>query len=288
MSDQVQEVLLPRQFRSAGARLGDRGYISYQAPTASAIHEQRLQIAVAGFFDPGLLPIGGRLILAPKTAIEQIYSSTPGQQASIANGLAANGVELHFADLDAAGKLKQSIQQALVEASIAPYWHVQTFREYEFTKDLLQQLASERHLFSLLAMIIIVVACSNIISMLVILVNDKKQQIAILRAIGAGAGNIALIFGLCGVVMGLIGSAIGIALAMVTLQHLNSLIQFISEIQGQELFNSHFYGDKLPTELSFDALLFVSITTVAISLLSGIIPAIKAACIKPSEALKAD
>lgn len=283
-TDYVEQIFLPRQFREAGARVADRGYIAYYAPGASAMQEQRLPIAVAGFFDPGLLPIGGRLLLAPKPLVGQVRSAATAAE-DIPLG---NGVEVRFDNLDAADQLKHTIQEAMAQAGIAPYWHVETFREYDFTKDLLQQLSSERHLFSLLAIIIIVVACSNIISMLIILVNDKKIEIAILRAMGAGAGNIALIFGLCGVAMGLIGSALGIGLAVFTLHHLNTLIQFIGKVQGYELFNPHFYGEQLPAELSVDALIFVSAATAAISLLSGLVPAIKAACVKPSEALKSE
>lgn len=283
-TDDVEQILLPRQFREAGARIADRGYISYYAPGASAMQEQRLPIAVAGFFDPGLLPIGGRLLLAPKPLVGQVRSAI----AAAEDMPLGNGVEVRFDNLDAADQLKKTIQEAMAQAGIAPYWHVETFREYDFTKDLLQQLSSERHLFSLLAIIIIVVACSNIISMLIILVNDKKIEIAILRAMGAGAGNIALIFGLCGVAMGLIGSTLGIGLAVFTLHHLNTLIQFIGKVQGYELFNPHFYGEQLPAELSVDALIFVSAATAAISLLSGLVPAIKAACVKPSEALKSE
>lgn len=281
--DYAEPILLPRQFREAGARIADRGYIAYYAAGASAMQEQRMPVTVAGFFDPGLLPIGGRLLLAPKSVVGQVRSATAAEDMPF-----GNGVEVHFDSFDAADQLKQTIQKALTQADVAPYWRIETFREYDFTKDLLQQLSSERHLFSLLAIIIIIVACSNIISMLIILVNDKKIEIAILRAMGAGAGNIALIFGLCGVAMGVIGSALGIGLAIFTLHHLNTLIQFIGKVQGYELFNPHFYGEQLPTELSVDALIFVSAATAAISLLSGLVPAIKAACVKPSEALKSE
>jgi lipoprotein-releasing system permease protein len=279
--ENAEKIYLPRQFRDAGARLTDRGTILYDAMGASAMQKQRIDVVVAGFFDPGLLPIGSRLILAPKDLIQQISSSYEDMPK-------ANGIEVRFLSEEKAPMIKEKIKQALIDAELSPYWNVETFREYEFTKDLLQQLSSERHLFTLLATIIILVACSNIISMLIILVNDKKLEIALLRALGATAGNIALIFGFCGIVMGVVGSAIGIGFAILTLKYLNTIVAFISKVQGYELFNAHFYGTRLPTDLSVDALFFVIVATAIISLLSGLIPAIKAACVKPSDALKSD
>lgn len=282
-SSSLEKTYLPRHMREAGVKVFDRGYIAYQAIGASALQEQRLPIVVAGFFDPGLLPFGSKLVLAPKNIIGEIRSALPEEE--LPKG---NGIEIHVAAIENIESIKERLEKALHKANIAPYWHIETFRDYDFTKDLLQQLSSERHLFTLLALIIILVACSNIVSMLIILVNDKKIEIAILRALGASTANIAFVFGLCGVVMGFAGSALGILLAAVTLRYLNYIIAFISHLQGYELFNPHFYGKELPTQLSVDALIFVFIATALISLLSGLIPAIKAACVKPSEALKSE
>src|SRR5690606_7127505 len=99
-----------------------------------------------------------------------------------------------------------------------------------FTKDLLQQLSSEKNLFSLISVVIILVACSNIISMLIILVNDKKVEIGILRSLGASSFSIATIFALCGLTMGFAGSLLGVLLAVLTLRNLDSLVTFISYI----------------------------------------------------------
>src|SRR5215211_5232959 len=99
------------------------------------------------------------------------------------------------------------------------------------------ELQSQKHLFMLIAIVIIIVACSNIISMLIILVNDKKNEIGILRSMGATSQSIAAIFGICGVVMGFLGSLVGILAAIFTLNNLQALIRLISSIQGYDMFN---------------------------------------------------
>jgi len=152
----------------------------------------------------------------------------------------------------------------------------------------LQQLQSDKTLFTLISTIIIIVACSNIISMLIIMVNDKKVEIGILRSMGTSSFSIATIFGLCGVVMGATGSAIGTFAAYFTLKNLKILIDFLSTLQGHNAFNPMFYGDTLPNEISFEAMFFVIFSTALISTIAGIVPAVKASMLHPSAILRAE
>src|SRR5207253_3056604 len=128
-------------------------------------------------------------------------------------------------------------------------------------KDLLQQFQSDKMLLSLIGIIILVVACCNIISFLILLVSDKKKEIAILQAMGASRTSIALIFGSCGMIVGLIGCTIGTVGALFTLQHIDLIAGFLSAVQGHDAFNPAFYGNSLPTTLSSGALLFIFIAT---------------------------
>jgi len=275
-------VLLPKGFKDSGVLIGDRGYLSYFTPTTSSVQEQRIPIFVAGFYDPGILPMGGKFVIASHEVTTLIRTSHNEDTA------VSNGINVRFNDLDSAESVKDKIVQAFQEKGIDQYWHVETFREYEFTKDMLQQLRSEKHLFMIIATVIIIVACSNIISMLIILVNDKKKEIGILRSMGATSRSIATIFGFCGFVMGIIGSLMGIAIAIFTLKNLQSLVDFLSAAQGFEAFNPVFYGDSLPNEISFEALVFVLVSTGLISLFAGIVPAVKASLLQPTETLRAE
>jgi lipoprotein-releasing system permease protein len=277
-------VLLPRPFRDAGILAGDRGFLSYMTPTTSAVQEQRIPIFVAGFYDPGVIPIGGKYVLANPEVTGLIRSAHNQEDTSTASA----GINIRFDHLDRADEIKAELMKAFKTAGIAPYWRIETYKEYDFTKDLIQQLHSEKNLFSLIAMIIIIVACSNIISMLIILVNDKKIEIGILRSMGASSLSIATIFGICGMVMGVIGSLVGIAAAMITLKNLQPLINLLSKIQGHEMFNPIFFGETLPTELSVEALGFVIIATTLISLMSGLVPALKASMLRPSAILRSE
>lgn len=278
-----EAILLPKVFKETGALIGDHGYLSYYSPTPSTVQEQRIPVFIAGFYDPGIMPIGGKYILAGKELTALIRASYNQDESLI-----SNGINVRFDNLSEAPRTKADLIQAFNKAGIAPYWHIETYQEFEFTKDLIQQLHSEKNLFSLISLIIIIVACSNIISMLIILVNDKKLEIGILRSMGATSGSIAAIFGICGMVMGAAGSFIGTVAAVFTLRYVNELVGFISSLQGHDLFNPVFYGHTLPSEVSMEALSFVIMTTAAISLLAGIVPALKASMLRPSAILRAE
>lgn len=276
-------ILLPKNFKEVGVRIGDRGHLTYYTPTPSTVQEQRVPVFVAGFYDPGIFPMGGKFVIANPEVTTIIRSSHHSN-----DNLLSNGINIRFDDTERADNVKEALLKAFKEEGIDNYWHIETFREFEFTKDLLQQLRSEKNLFSLISMVIIIVACSNIISMLIILVNDKKLEIGILRSMGATSRSIATIFGFCGFVMGVLGSLLGTVAAVITLHNLESLVNLISRLQGFDAFNPVFYGETLPNEVSFETLAFVIITTAVISVIAGIVPAVKASLLRPSTILRSE
>jgi lipoprotein-releasing system permease protein len=282
-NDIGEGIVLPKSFRDAGVMIGDRGSLSYLAPTASVLQEQQIPIYVAGFYDPGIIPIGGKFILASQEVTSLIRSSHQQDDKTALT----NGINVRFDRLEQADDVKAQLVQLLKEKGISRYWNIETYREYEFTKEIMRELQSQKNLFMLIAVVIILVACSNIISMLIILVNDKKLEIGILRSMGASSKSIALIFGLSGALIGVVGSFAGIIAAMLTLHYLDTLVGLLSRLQGHDMFSAHLYGQVLPHELSFEALSFVLIATVCLSLLAGIVPAIKACLLRPSHILRA-
>lgn len=275
-------IALPKSFRDAGVLVGDRGSLSYFSPTASTLQEQQIPIYVAGFYDPGIIPIGGKYILAGQEVTSLIRASHQQDDKMSMT----NGINVRFDRLDQADLVKNQLIQSFKDQGISRYWNVETYREYEFTKEIMRELQSQKNLFMLIAIVIILVACSNIISMLIILVNDKKAEIGILRSMGASSRSIALIFGTAGALIGIAGSAAGILAAVLTLRHMDTLVQLLSRMQGHDMFSANLYGQVLPSELSFEALSFVLIATVCISLLAGIVPAIKACLLRPSHILR--
>ncbi len=278
-----QGVLLPKSFQENGVFVGDRGTFSYYTPTATALQEQFIPFVVAGFYDPGIIPIGGKLILVKEGAVAQIAAASHASPSDFPTGL-----NVRFPDYTQAAVVQKSIQQALKAAHIAPYFSVETYTDYDFTKDIFQQLKSEKNLFSLISLIVVIVACSNIISMLIILIHDKKKEIAIMRALGASKASIGCIFGISGLCMGAAGSVIGALAAYFTVKNLGTLLAFLGKLQGFDVLNAAFYGTTIPTEVSEYALVFVISATIIISCLAGICSASIACRQNTSEALRAE
>ena len=276
-------ILLPKTAKDNNVFLTDSGYLSYAVSSATSTTEQRLPMYVAGFYDPGVLPIGSKCLIVPQklTSIINLASATFSPDGSPNNGFFVWTKDLNNIDL-----VKENLSKNFEKKQISKFWNIETFKDFEFSKDLMQQFHSDKIIFMLIAIIIIIVACSNIISLLILLVNDKTKEIATLQAMGATKKSIATIFGICGIFMGCIGSLIGTAFAIITLKNLNVLVSLLSKIQGHDAFNVAFFGKNLPNDISVEAIIFVLILTPLISLVAGLIPAIKASLLKPAEILR--
>jgi lipoprotein-releasing system permease protein len=280
-----QGIVLAKGYQDSGVRLGDRGWIQYQATTAGALQEQRLPVVVTGFYDPGVMSVGNKCILASDDIVHMIRTASPIEHF---DKTASMGFCIWHKDLTKTKEIARDIQQQLIDTGINSYWTVTTYHDYEFSKDLMQQFQSDRYLFTLIGLIVLIVACSNIISFLILLVQDKKREIGILQALGASKASIARIFGGCGALIGLLSSLIGISAAFLTLKNLDTIVQFLSFLQGHAAFNTAFYGSSLPSEMSVSALVFVVIVTPILSLAAGLIPAWKATRLTPSEILRSE
>lgn len=276
-------ILLPKQFRDVGVFIGDEGAVVYEMATLTSKQEVKHPVYVAGFYDPGLLGMGGKFLLTQPELLSLIRSQT--HQDSVAG---TEGISLRFNDIDQTQLVKQKLLKEFEAKGIAPYFRVETFRDFEFVKPLLQELTSQKNLFTLLSVLILIVACSNIISLLIILINDKKREIAILRALGASTASIAFIFAFSGLVIGVLGSLLGVAVTLVTLQFVPDLLDLLSWAQGFSAFQTFFGSGGLNITLSRETLFWVMGMTSILSLFSGLIPAIKACLLKPSEALKSE
>lgn len=276
-------IFLSKGYKDNGVRVGDQATLSYSAPSAASVQEQRIPVRVSGFYDPGLLPLGGRCILAPIDLVRTIQASS---QTFSPESTPTNGLFVWLDGFEKTADTIAAIEKKFKERGISSYWTITPYDQFEFSKDLFQQFKSDKTLFLFIAVLILLVAACNIIVLLVLLVHDKKKEIAILQSMGASPRSIAAIFALCGVAMGSVGSAIGLLAAFLTLKNLGSVVEFLSALQGHTAFHPAFLGNNLPSQLSIEAILFVLIATPLISLLAGLIPALRAIGIKPAETLR--
>ncbi len=278
-------VLIAKSFRDQGVLIGDSGTLSFPASSASMQSEQRLPIYVSGFYDPGVISIGPKCILVPE---ELSRAADNSLSCYTLDKTQSTGIFIWYKDLSKTDALKAQLEKSLKDRGIDRYWKVTSYKQYDFAKDILQQFQSDKYLFTIIGMIILLVACSNISSLLILLVNDKKREIAILQSLGASKRSIASIFGACGMALGVFSSLVGITAAYFTLGNLDKLIRLLSFMQGHDLFNAAFYGSTLPKTMSHGSLLFIAIVVPVLSLLAGLIPALKAVRIDPAVTLRSE
>lgn len=275
-------VIVPSHFQSNGVCIGSIGYISYNMEAGFTLQENRAPIYVAGFYDPGPISIGMNYLFVPQNIIDSVKASPVDYllDTSVANGF---GIWTH--NISKTAEMQYAIQEELKNAKLDRFWRVSHFSEYPFIKNILQQFQSDRHLFSLISALILLVACSNICSLLILLINNKKKEIAILTVIGASKRSIVAIFSGCGVSIGMLSTTIGIALAYGTIRNISFLIRGISALQGSPLLDPMLY-QSLPESLSTRALLFVVIATPLCAFIASLIPLLTLRHINPKETLQ--
>ena len=138
-----------------------------------------------------------------------------------------------------------------------------------------------------LAMVLVIgVACFNIVSTLVMAVKDKSGDIAVLRTLGAKDGLIRAIFVWYGLLAGLFGSLCGVIIGVVVSLQLTPIIEWIEKLIGHQFLSSDIYFiDFLPSELHWLDVFYVLVTALLLSLLASWYPARRASNIDPARVL---
>ncbi|MBP2197348.1 lipoprotein-releasing ABC transporter permease subunit LolE [Pantoea cypripedii] len=138
-----------------------------------------------------------------------------------------------------------------------------------------------------LAMVLVIgVACFNIVSTLVMAVKDKSSDIAVLRTLGAKDGLIRAIFIWYGLLAGLLGSVSGVVVGVVVALNLTPIMRGLEHLTGHQLLAGDIYFiDFLPSELHWLDVISVLATAIILSLLASWYPARRASRIDPARVL---
>ena len=152
---------------------------------------------------------------------------------------------------------------------------------------LFSALKVERNVMFIILSLIIVVAAFNIISGLTILVKNKTRDIAILKSIGVLNKSIVKIFFLIGVVIGTSATIFGIILGVTFSMYVENLRQFLSTFFNISLFPEEIYFlSTMPSEISPLSIFIIALSSILITVLVSIFPALKAAKLDPIKSLK--
>jgi len=153
--------------------------------------------------------------------------------------------------------------------------------------NLFKALKTEKVVMFIILFLIVAVAAFNIISTLVMTVNDKQSDIAILRTIGMTPGSLMMIFVIQGMVIGLIGTLLGVAIGVPVALNVNDIVTFIEGLFSTKFLPADvYYISELSSDLRAVDVLTYSISAFLLSVLATIYPAWRAAKIQPADALR--
>ncbi|OOF10146.1 lipoprotein transporter subunit LolE [Salinivibrio sp. PR5] len=171
----------------------------------------------------------------------------------------------------------------------------QTLSAYVYMKDwtsefgyLYRDIHLVRSIMYLVMVLVIGVACFNVVSTLMMSVKDRAADIAILRTMGAGDTLIRRIFVWYGLFAGALGSLIGSVLGVLLASNLTQLIQWVEQVVGHRFLSGDVYFiNFLPSELRVSDVVVVSLTAMLLSLLAAWYPARRACQLQPAAVLSA-
>ena len=195
-------------------------------------------------------------------------------------GSAISGLQLKLDDLFNADAVSEVLNSVLPP-------NLNTFTWVNQNANFFQALAMEKLMMFFILVLIVAVAAFNMLASLVMLVTDKEAEIAILRTMGMPSKMILHIFVIQGMVIGLIGTFIGVALGVIVSLNVTAWTDALQKLFNIQFLNSSvYYINFLPSSLHVSDVLVISAIAILLSFLATLYPAYRASKINPAEALR--
>jgi lipoprotein-releasing system permease protein len=191
-----------------------------------------------------------------------------------------HGFRMQLLDLFAAGRIGWELVNNLPPGFYASDW-TQTHG------NLYAAIQMSRDMVVLLLLSIIAIAAFNVVSSLVLVVVDKRADIAILRALGASPGDINGIFLMQGMLIALLGTLLGTALGVLASYGITDMVAALESMLGMRFLNTDVYPiGYLPSDLRWSDVVMINAAAVLLCFLAALYPARRAARLPPAEALR--
>lgn len=189
----------------------------------------------------------------------------------------------------APGVLPDDLAQAIQEAvglDQAPVF-VATWEDRNI--GLLAPVRNQRAILMVIMLFFVLVACFNVFATLTILVTDKIRDIGLLTAIGSTTLSIVKVFTICGLILSVVGGALGAVSGVVVSYRMNWLNDTIERVAGVRIFNRSIYAfDQIPITVEPWFVATVLLCTIGFAVLCAFVPAIRAGRMDPVAALRYD
>jgi len=258
--------------RYLGVGVGDKVTVitPQVTPTPAGIFQRLKRFTVTGLFEVGMYEYDRNLAL--------IHLADGSKLMRLNKGV--SGIRLKLDDLFMAPQVTHQIAKILPANFRLSNW---TMEHSNFFK----AIKTEKRVMFIILMLIVAVAAFNIVSTLVMVVTDKRSEIAILRTLGFTPRSVMGVFMVQGTLIGLIGTVVGVISGVALALNVETLVPAIEQFfQVQFLPAEIYYISDLPSKLDWSDVTTIASYSFILSILSTIYPAFQASRVNPAEALR--
>ena len=250
-------------------------YLAEGRVTLAGFLPRHRTFTVSGIFDAGMYEYDRGLVFVSFDDAATLFR-TEGE---------ATGLRLKIPGRYNARDIVMSAARQLVAEGFAPnyIWDVWTNVHSTFFRSIQLQ---KTMLFVILSLVV-AVAAFNIVSTLMMVVRDKRGDIAILRSVGATQGSVMTMFASQGTLIGVIGTGLGVLLALLFCWQIGNIVDFLQWLFGVDLLSAEvYYLDTLPAQVRPLEVLQIGGLALALAVAATFYPALAAARQPPAEALR--
>ena len=260
---------------SLGASIGSRVEIYSPLLLEKLKNDEVLlprELRVVGIFEVGHQQLDSSVVLVTLRAMQELY------------GL---GAAIHGVNVKIAPKLDADVVATRINGALPPAAQARARSWMEANQDFLFILQLEKNMIFFLLTFIIIVSAFSVTSSLLISVVRKTREIGLLGALGAQPMQVAACFCFQGLLIGATGTVAGLGLGLGTLHFRNELVAAFTRLTASEEVLVRFYQfSQLPAHTAPGDVGLIVACSVVISTLAGLLPAWRAARLKPVEALR--
>jgi len=255
-----------------GLRTGD--HINLVAPAAgiapSGMSPRMRVFEVAGIFDSGFYEYDVGLVVAPMEAVQRLNRL----------GDRVTGIELHLFNRDHARDVARTVRELLPPGAWVNDW-MQQHRSF------FRALKMERMVMGVILSLIVLVAVFNMVASLVMVVMERKKEIAILKTIGATHASVMRVFLCMGAMLTGAGTLLGAFFGLLLAWKLDALLAWFQSVTGVTILASDvYYIDHVPSIIDPAGVVAVVSASLCMGLIATLYPAWRAAHVPPADALR--
>jgi len=190
------------------------------------------------------------------------------------------GLRLKFADIFEAPARTPAIAKSLGENFETSDWSIENATWFRAVR-------IEKTMTSVLLMLIVAVAAFNIVAALVMVVNEKRNDIAILRTVGMTPRGVVTVFFTQGVMIGWFGALLGATLGLLLAFNVETIVPVIEGMLGVHIFDPNvYYITEVPSEVRWPQVITITLVALVLTVLATIYPSRRGAATEPAEALR--